>query len=196
MRHRGACRIANGEPLEQQWPQARRAVSPEIAYVMTSLLQGVVQNGTGRRVRQLKRPVAGKTGTTNDFRDTWFLGYTPELVTGVWVGMDDRSILGHRETGGRVAAPIWLEFMQEAMKGQPITNFPIPPQVRFYRIDAQHGRQATAFTQDRTIFEAFVGDTQPEESSDPSRDLRRNIQRLDRRHRSAASELDRIRRIR
>lgn len=182
--------------LEEQWPQAHRAVSPEIAYVMTSLLQGVVQNGTGRRVRRLERPVAGKTGTTNDFRDAWFLGYTPELVTGVWVGIDDRSILGHRESGGRVAAPIWLEFMQEAVSGQPITDFSIPPQVRFYRIDVENGRQATAFTQDKTRFEAFVRGTKPEEAVRPTHDLRRNIQRLDRQRRSSVSELDRIRRIR
>jgi len=181
---------AHQNVLEEHLPQAERAVSPEIAYVMTSLLQGVVQDGTGRRVQALGRPVAGKTGTTNDFRDAWFFGYTPELVAGVWVGIDDRSVLGHRETGGRVAAPIWLEFMQEAMRDQSITNFPIPPQVRFYRINSESGRQATADTEADTHFEAFVRGTQPDVAMEPAHDLRRNIHRLDRRNRSAARALD------
>jgi penicillin-binding protein 1A len=187
---------AHQNVLEEHLPQAERAVSPEIAYVMTSLLEGVVQNGTGRRVRALGRPVAGKTGTTDDFRDAWFFGYTPELVTGVWVGIDDRSVLGHRESGGRVAAPIWLEFMQEAMRDQPITNFPIPPQVGFYRIDSESGRQATADTEADTHFEAFVRGTQPEVAIEPTHDLRRNIHRLDRRNRSAARAFDGTERIR
>ena len=163
---------------------------------MTSLLKGVVEHGTGRRVRALGRPVAGKTGTTNDFRDAWFLGFTPELVTGVWVGMDDRTILGHRESGGRVAAPIWLEFMQQAMQNQPITDFPIPPQVRFYRIDEKSGRQATSDDQADTRFEAFVRGTEPEAAVPLTHDMRRNIHRLDRRNRSAARTLDQVDRIR
>lgn len=181
---------AHQNVLEEHLPRAERAVSPEIAYVMTSLLEGVVQHGTGRRVQALGRPVAGKTGTTNDFRDAWFFGYTPELVTGVWVGIDDRSVLGHRESGGRVAAPIWLEFMKKAMQDQPITNFPIPPQVRFYRIDSESGRQVPADTEADTRFEAFVRGTQPEGAIEPTHDLRRNIHRLDRRNRSAARAFD------
>jgi penicillin-binding protein 1A len=171
---------AQGTVLEEHFPAAQRVLTPEVAYVMTNLLQGVVQNGTGRRARALGRPVAGKTGTTNDFRDAWFMGYTPGVIAGVWVGIDDRTVLGHRETGGRVAAPIWLEFMQAAMRGRPITDFPIPPGVRFVRIDAAHGTLATASTQGKTLFEAFVDGTQPTTASQPVRNVRQRIRRLDR----------------
>jgi penicillin-binding protein 1A len=171
---------AQGTVLEEHLPAAQRVLTPEVAYVMTNLLQGVVQNGTGRRVRALGRPAAGKTGTTNDFRDAWFMGYTPGLITGVWVGIDSRTVLGHRETGGRVAAPIWLEFMQAATRGHPITNFPIPPGVRFVRIDAASGKLATASTPGKTLFEAFVDGTQPTTVSQPVSNVRQRIRRLDR----------------
>jgi penicillin-binding protein 1A len=170
---------AQGTVLEEHFPEARRAVSPEIAYVMTNLLQGVIQRGTGRRVRALGRPAAGKTGTTNDFRDAWFIGYTPEIIAGVWVGIDDRTTLGRRETGGRVAAPIWLAFMREAVRGRPITDFAIPPGIRFVRIEAKSGIPATASTKADTLFEAFVDGTQPVAVLQPAGDLRRNIRRLD-----------------
>lgn len=181
---------AHQQVIEEHLPQARQAVSPEVAYVMTNLLQGVVQNGTGRRVRALGRPVAGKTGTTNDFRDAWFLGYTPDMIAGVWVGIDDRTTLGHRETGGRVASPIWLEFMQEAVREQPIADFAVPPGVRFFRIEATSGKRATISTQADTIFEAFIDGTEPGASAPSSYDLRRNIHRLDRRHRAAVRPTD------
>jgi penicillin-binding protein 1A len=155
---------ARGEILEEHFPEAHRVVSPEIAYMMTNMLEGVVQNGTGRRVRALGRPVAGKTGTTNDFRDAWFLGYTPEIITGVWVGVDDRTTLGYGEAGGRVASPIWLEFMQEAMRGYPITDFAIPPGVRFVRI---------------------LDGTQPHAGPQSAPNLRRNMRMLDRVRRTA-----------
>jgi penicillin-binding protein 1A len=183
---------AKEQVIEENLPQARRAIRSDVAYVMTSMLQDVIENGTGRRVRVLGRPVAGKTGTTNDFRDAWFLGYTPELVTGVWVGIDDRRVLGHRESGGRVAAPIWLEFMQAAVQGQPITDFPIPSQVRFYRIDAESGRLVSDPSRGTTQFEAFVEGTAPEEAVTPSQDLRRNFYRLDRQDRSAARALQQL----
>jgi penicillin-binding protein 1A len=180
---------ANDQVIEENLPQGRRAIRPDIAYVMTTMLQDVIENGTGRRVRVLGRPVAGKTGTTNDFRDAWFLGYTPDLVAGVWLGIDDRRVLGHRESGGRVAAPVWLEFMQAAVQGQPITDFPIPPQVRFYRVDAQSGRLASDPGQGSVQFEAFAEGTAPQEAETPAQDLRRNIYRLDRQDRSAARTL-------
>ena len=90
---------------------------------MTSMMQSVIQHGTARALRVLERPAAGKTGTTNDYDDAWFVGYTPELVTGVWVGRDDNVSLGHGETGGKVAAPIWLDFMKEATKDHPLPTF-------------------------------------------------------------------------
>jgi penicillin-binding protein 1A len=177
---------ANQHVLEEHLPQARRAVSPELAYVMTNLLQGVIQQGTGRSMRILGRPVAGKTGTTNDFRDAWFLGYTPNLLTSVWVGIDDRSVLGHQETGARAAGPIWLEFMRGAIQDEPITDFAVPRGIRFFHIEAASGKQATASTRTETLFEAFMEGSAPEEVTSPSHDLHRDIYRLDRERHSAA----------
>ncbi len=161
---------------------------------MTSLMQSVIQEGTGQRVRALGRPTAGKTGTTNDFRDAWFLGFTPELVTGVWVGFDDGTSLGRHESGGRVASPIWLEFMQGALKGRPITDFAIPSDVRFYRIDAESGREAGGNPGAKTRFEAFVPGTLPASPPSPTKNIREKIHRLDR-QRSAARTLEEIDRI-
>ena len=176
---------ARGEILEERFPEAHRVVSPEIAYMMTNMLEGVIQNGTGRRVRVLGRPAAGKTGTTNDFRDAWFLGYTPEIVTGVWLGIDDRTTLGHGEAGGRVASPIWLEFMQEAVRGYPITDFAIPPGVRFVRIVAENGEPATFSSAGGTLFEVFLDGTHPHAGPQSPPNLRRNIRLLDRVPRTA-----------
>src|SRR5437899_12992318 len=92
---------------------------------MTAMLEEVIQFGTGVQAKKLGRPAAGKTGTTQDYTDAWFVGYTPQLTAGVWVGFDDKQIsLGKRETGARAALPIWLEFMQGALAGTPVTDFP------------------------------------------------------------------------
>ncbi len=185
----------NQELVEENLPRANRALSPELAYVMTSLMQGVIQEGTGKRVQALGRPAAGKTGTTNDFRDAWFLGFTPELVTGVWVGFDDGTALGRHESGGRVASPIWLEFMKGALKGRPTTDFAIPSGVRFYRIDAASGREVKGRSGAKTRFEAFVPGTAPAPPPSPTRNIREKIHRLDRQH-SAARALEELERIR
>ena len=116
----------DGRIITEFGPQRFRALSPETAYVMLDMLRGVVQRGTGRRVAALGRPVAGKTGTTNDLADAWFIGFTPEYCTGVWVGNDKRVSLGHGEQGGRTAAPIFLWFMQDILKDIPPTDFPVP----------------------------------------------------------------------
>ncbi|MDH3974447.1 MAG: PBP1A family penicillin-binding protein [Deltaproteobacteria bacterium] len=102
------------------------AIPPQTAYTMTMLLQGVVQEGTAKKAKVLKRPVAGKTGTTDENRDAWFIGFTPDLVAGVWVGFDDRRPLGRRETGSRAALPIFIDFMQEVYQEQPPEEFPLP----------------------------------------------------------------------
>ncbi|WP_089718263.1 penicillin-binding protein 1A [Candidatus Entotheonella palauensis] len=179
------------EMIEENLPRASRAISPELAYIMTSLMQSVIQEGTGTRVKALGRPAAGKTGTTNDFRDAWFLGFTPELVTGVWVGFDDGTALGRHESGGRVASPIWLEFMQHALKGRPITDFSIPSNIRFYRINAEDGREVRGNTGAKTRFEAFVPGTAPAPPPSPTKHIREKIHRLDR-QRSAARALEEI----
>ncbi|MBX7148230.1 PBP1A family penicillin-binding protein [bacterium] len=104
-------------------------ISPKTAYTMVSIMSDIVNFGTGYKVKELKRPAAGKTGTTNDETDTWFVGYTPELFAGVWVGFDQVKKIGSGETGGHTAAPIFLYYMQEALKGLPIKQFDIPKDI-------------------------------------------------------------------
>ena len=114
----------DGRVLFEAHPRPRLVIKPETADIMTNLLIGVVQRGTATRVRVLERPMGGKTGTTNKTRDAWFVGFTPSLITGVWVGMDDERSLGPKETGSQAAAPIFISYMKEALKGQPVEQFP------------------------------------------------------------------------
>lgn len=115
----------DGALLEEARPQVVDVIPPEVARTMTSMLEEVVQFGTGVRAKELGRPSGGKTGTTNDFTDAWYIGFTPQLTCGVWVGNDDKRIsLGKKETGAKAALPIWLEFMQKAMAGMPVEEFP------------------------------------------------------------------------
>jgi penicillin-binding protein 1A len=114
----------DGALLEQAHPNVRDVVQPEVARTMTAMLEDVVQFGTGMPARALGRPAGGKTGTTNDFTDAWFIGFTPQLTAGVWVGYDDTAVsLGKPETGAIAALPIWLEFMRGALAGKPIETF-------------------------------------------------------------------------
>jgi penicillin-binding protein 1A len=113
----------DGRTLFEGRPRRQRVLTQESADIMTNLLIGVVERGTATRVRVLQRPVGGKTGTTNKTRDAWFIGFTPSLITGVWVGMDNERSLGPKETGSQAAAPIFISYMQEALKGQPVENF-------------------------------------------------------------------------
>jgi penicillin-binding protein 1A len=115
----------DGALLEEARPNVTDVVSPSVARTMVAMLEDVVQFGTGVRAKELGRPSAGKTGTTNDFTDAWYIGFTPEITAGVWVGNDDKRVsLGKKETGARAALPIWLEFMQQAVQGTPVENFP------------------------------------------------------------------------
>jgi penicillin-binding protein 1A len=113
----------DGRVLMEYHTQRHLVISPQTANTMTQLLQGVVQRGTATRVQVLGRPMGGKTGTTNKTRDAWFIGFTPSLITGTWVGMDDERSLGPKETGSQAAAPIFISFMREALKQQPVENF-------------------------------------------------------------------------
>jgi penicillin-binding protein 1A len=142
---------------------ARDVMTPAEAYVLTSMLTSVVESGTARRARALRRPAAGKTGTSNDACDAWFIGYTPTVVTGVWVGFDDRRPIGRNETGGRAALPIWLEIMQAANQG-PAVDFPMPSGVVTASIDPATGLLAYAGMEGARS-EVFLDGTVPTEEA-------------------------------
>lgn len=115
----------DGAVLEEERPDVTEVISPDTARTMVAMLEDVVQFGTGVRAKELGRPTGGKTGTTNDFTDAWYIGFTAQLTTGVWVGNDDKRVsLGKKETGARAALPIWLEFMLQGMQGMPVEDFP------------------------------------------------------------------------
>jgi penicillin-binding protein 1A len=150
-----------GNILEEMNPTRQKVIDENTAYIMTSLLEGVVKFGTGQRLRALRRPVAAKTGTTNNLFDAWFVGYTPDLITGVWVGFDQERSLGEGETGSRAAAPIFLGFMQEALKNEPVRIFQVPEGVVFAKIDAKTGLLPIPESKE-TVFECFKENTVPE----------------------------------
>ena len=152
----------DGNVLEENCPESTKVIEENTAYIVTSLLQSVVKDGTGWRVKALNRPVAGKTGTTNNLDDAWFVGYTPGYVTGVWVGFDEEKSLGLDETGSRAASPIWLAFMRAILKDKPVRAFAVPSGVVFAKIDAETGLLAIPESR-RTIFECFKEGTAPTE---------------------------------
>jgi penicillin-binding protein 1A len=139
-------------------------LDPRVAYVMTHLMKEVVNFGTGHEAKNLGRVAAGKTGTTNDSVDAWFVGFTPNIVTGVWVGFDNSKSIGPGETGARAALPIWLNFMKTAVKTYPDIDFAVPPGIVFASIDANSGKLA-APNSSVAIKEAFIEGTQPTETS-------------------------------
>src|SRR5207248_691176 len=121
---------------------------------VTSLMQSVVEAGTAQRVKVLERPIAGKTGTSNESRNAWFIGFTPDLVAGVWVGFDNNDPLGPNETGGRAAIPVWLDFMQDTLKKMPVRDFVVPQGVVFTYVDPKSGKLA-APEQEGARYEPF-----------------------------------------
>jgi len=118
-----------GHVLEDDYPEVKDVVSAQTARVMVSLLQGVVQHGTGYAASALKHPLGGKTGTTNDFTDAWFVGFSPSITCGVWVGYDEKKSLGNKETGAMTALPIWMQFMKVAIVGHEKEEFAAPPEI-------------------------------------------------------------------
>ncbi len=135
-------------------------IDPMTAYQITSMMEGVVQRGTGTFAKALNRPVAGKTGTSSDFKDAWFIGFTPQLVTGVYIGFDRPRNMGNAKTGGALAVPVFTEFMQAALKGQPPTPFDMPAGMDAEWIDETTGMTATQGDQ-QAILEAFRPGTGP-----------------------------------
>ncbi|MFT5538955.1 MAG: penicillin-binding protein 1A [Alphaproteobacteria bacterium] len=130
------------------------------AYQIVSMLQGVVLRGTGRRIKAVGKPLAGKTGTTNDSFDTWFMGFAPDLAVGVFIGFDKPASLGRGETGSSVAAPVFKAFMERALKGHPAIPFRTPPGIRQVRVNPESGLLAQSGER-RTILEAFKPGTEP-----------------------------------
>ena len=151
-----------GHTFEESQVRVEQVIDPRIAFMTTYVMQDVVEVGTGRRVKSIGRPVAGKTGTTDDVRDAWFIGYTPSLVTGVWVGFDQEQSLGKQEVGGRAAAPIWLYFMEKALQNTPVEVFPVPPGIVFSRMDPETGLPAKKSSRN-SIYECFLEGTIPDD---------------------------------
>ena len=155
----------NGRSIHRARPRVSEAVSPQVAFLMNRALAGVIESGTGRVAgAALSHTLAGKTGTTDDYTDAWFVGYSPDLVVGVWVGHDEPRSLGARETGGRAALPIWIDFMKQALDGVPDAPFRRPAGITTVAVDAHTGKRPHTWANcsDRLV-EAFVAGTEPTE---------------------------------
>ncbi len=155
---------AQGKLLEENVPEPKQVLTPELAFVATQMLKGTIERGTGVAAKALGRPAAAKTGTTNDYSNAWFIGFTPQLATGVWVGYDRPRSLGKDETGSRVAVPIWTTFMQSALAGMPAEDFPIPEKVVLVPVDLDQAGDCT-----RPALMAFVVGTEPAQVCGPAR---------------------------
>ncbi|MEM9192430.1 MAG: PBP1A family penicillin-binding protein [Myxococcota bacterium] len=160
----------DGDVRLPEGPAPRDVLTPAEAYVVTSVFTSVVQEGTARAARRLRRPAAGKTGTTDDAVDAWFVGFTPDLVAGVWVGFDDSRPLGRRESGSRAALPVWIDVMQAAVGDQPRVDFPVPSGVVTAEIDPESGLLAYE-GMENAMEEVFLDGTVPTEvARDPNID--------------------------
>ena len=155
-----------GEILEQHLFEPRKAMTQENAYLTTNMLMDVIQSGTGRRAKKIGRPLAGKTGTTNGFNDAWFVGYAPNLATGVWVGFDSVRTLGRRESGAHAALPIWTQFMGQALRDLPVMTFTIPEGIQFAKVDTTTGDLPTK-TSRHISTEVFRKGTEPGKAAAP-----------------------------
>jgi len=157
----GCANVAWSGQAQPDLPDNRQQiVDPRSAYQIVSMMEGVIQRGTGRSILSVGKPLAGKTGTTNDSNDTWFVGFSPDLVAGVFVGFDQPHTLGRRETGAAVAAPAFKDFMAAALQDKPATPFRIPPGIRLVRVNPTTGQLARPGDKN-VIYEAFKPGTEP-----------------------------------
>lgn len=152
----------HGNILEEAEIEMEKVIEKSTAYLITSLLESVIKEGTGKSVQALNRPAAGKTGTTNDMNDAWFVGYTPQYITGTWVGFDEEASIGKGETGASAAAPIWLGFMSRILEDEPVRLFQVPDDIVFARIDAETGL-LPIYESKKTVFECFKEGTVPKQ---------------------------------
>jgi len=164
-------RSASDEVLHTEQRREKIVLSQEAAYLVTDCLKKVITLGTGQAARLGDRPVAGKTGTTDNYVNAWFVGYTPELCCAVYVGYDDRKSMGRGQTGGVVAAPIWARFMTEALKDTVPSEFPIPAGIVFVNMDGRTGRVASNRS-GISYRQAFVAGTEPKDEYDARADIR------------------------
>jgi len=169
----------DGKVLEENTSQQYDAISPQEAYIMTDMMRSVVERGSGWYAKNLGRPAAGKTGTTNESTDAWFIGFTPQLAAGVWVGYDDRTLnLGSKATGGVLAAPIWTNFMLGALAGTPAEDFQQPGNIEWALVDVKTGLLALSKTPG-AFLEAFIKGTAPTKYYDHSGSAASDKERLD-----------------
>jgi penicillin-binding protein 1A len=166
----------DGRVLVNYQVQSRRVLDAEAAQTMTRLMLGVVERGTATRVQVLGRPIAGKTGTTNNFRDAWFIGFTPSLITGAWMGMDDDHSLGPKETGSQAAAPVFIKYMKVALSGQPVEEFPEIHAILAKKGDEQTGKDEEATEGDDTFYpeEEVIKEKAPSQPSATSQQFFKN----------------------
>jgi penicillin-binding protein 1A len=152
----------DGNVLEENRPDPQDAIRADTAFVMTSLLRGVVQRGTAARAASLNWPLAGKTGTVDDFTDAWFVGFSPEMTAGAWIGHDEKKPLGYGEDGARAALPIWMDLMRAHIEGQKETpDFASPGNIVFVQVDRQTGTVIEDAASAGGITEAYIAGTQP-----------------------------------
>ena len=153
-----------GEEMFTSAPETVDAISPQTAFIMASLMKQVVQNGTGWRARRLKRPLAGKTGTSNNEQDAWYMGYSPYLLTGVFVGFDELKPMGKWETGSRAASSIWVDYRKDVEEDYPYQDFTQPPGIVMVRVDGTTGKLASP-SSTKEFFLPFKVGTEPTEMS-------------------------------
>ncbi len=170
------CRVDrwNNQPVPQIPDEREQVSNPVSTYQIVSMLEGVIRRGTGYRASSIGKPLAGKTGTTNESQDTWFIGFSPDLVAGVFVGFDTPRNMGSRETGSSAALPVFKAFMEQALAGRPARPFPVPPGIRMVRINTENGLPARpgdpkvvdevfrigtepTFTQERVVIDGSAG---------------------------------------
>jgi penicillin-binding protein 1A len=154
-----------GTVLEQAEPQALQVISKETAYLVTNMMEDVIQKGTGQAAKMIGRPIAGKTGTTDEFINAWFIGGAPNLVTGIYVGFDDRRSLGETESGAHAALPIWINFMQKALKPLPVMAFTIPEGITFVKVDPATGLLEDGQEEQASTVELFTKGSEPTQTT-------------------------------